>query len=865
MPQDFLSGLGLKPETTDYNTPLQSELSKALMMALQSKQMDYNPNIAGGWTSSMVNALRDVNSGFYRNQALRANQNVTQDAAQKQGDILFGSGQPSPNIGGGVTTGAINRPYNPAGDPNKLDITGGNSPEQPLPADPLVRDNPIAPKPIAPASNLGIPEFETTVKNPWGGLSIANGVDEKAPYMSRPRDVKNTKGIIIHGDKEENPDNLARYGTRVDPARGYDPNYHYIIGRDGRIVNAVPDDRVAHHAGNLNKNNIGIVLAGVVDGKKPTPEQYEAASQLSQSLAEKYGFGQGSIRSHPEVAGHKSKLEGGDFAKLTREYGFDRSKWPGAAQKKLDQTVAEEILKPEVVAPLSRSSIEANRGINLAKTKAPEPALIREGFGRAINAPPELNFPETQRQPITAANARGMEIPPDASVYNFTNGKINPNAPLAGKLNDFDDPTFKKTVSDVVNGVSKVAGPNIKYGPEDRESKNTNTLQTLVPSPDPVNRFSGRMNLGGPKEDQAYLPQSAEPAKDAEHMISIPGYTGPAPKVVGLPSEAEVRALLSSPMIASDPDAVANIVEQYREKAKPYRVPVPGGELEITPKPRGQVADYKFHPTNKVESLSVGGMTIPMNTIMSPDGKKGYQLQIPGFENKVFSSQGEAGTAVEKLLRGAQGMAQEGQAGLDLTKNATDLVNTAVQQGTASNDIIKTLRTMDALSKSADWNMPRGPTNEFMVSMRQFLSNVTGSPISDSTSSAEVIQKLNNFLASTSTKAITDRGTNFDLQTFMRANPSLTQTKQGMESLIDIMTQEYSAKQKIGQMANSLSPAEVRKFPEMVAKYQNENPVKFNFGNKRVNGYPVKEESDLKYIQSGEWFLTPAGTLARKP
>ena len=72
--------------------------------------------------------------------------------------------------------------------------------------------------------------------------------------------------IAIHCT--DSPDTAFNIGVKdvrkwhTDPApkgRGWsDVGYHYLVRRDGEIVQMVPDDRKCYHAGNANSRSIGI-------------------------------------------------------------------------------------------------------------------------------------------------------------------------------------------------------------------------------------------------------------------------------------------------------------------------------------------------------------------------------------------------------------------------------------------------------------------------------------------------------------------------------------------------------------------------------------------------------------------------------
>ena len=86
---------------------------------------------------------------------------------------------------------------------------------------------------------------------------------------------------------------------------------HYCLGHDGEIVQMVPDEKKALHAGsktepNWNDRSLGIEHAGWVDdGKPPTDAQLLASAKVVAVLCRKFGIpaDRQHIIGHSEVPG----------------------------------------------------------------------------------------------------------------------------------------------------------------------------------------------------------------------------------------------------------------------------------------------------------------------------------------------------------------------------------------------------------------------------------------------------------------------------------------------------------------------------------------------------------------------------------
>jgi N-acetylmuramoyl-L-alanine amidase len=105
---------------------------------------------------------------------------------------------------------------------------------------------------------------------------------------------------------------------------------HYVVGRDGHIVQMVDDTGRAWHAGvselegvkNVNNFSVGIEIVNLNDGKDPyTDAQYEAVAAIIRHVRDQYPVPDSRIVSHEFVArpkGRKNDPKGFDFPRLLR-------------------------------------------------------------------------------------------------------------------------------------------------------------------------------------------------------------------------------------------------------------------------------------------------------------------------------------------------------------------------------------------------------------------------------------------------------------------------------------------------------------------------------------------------------------------
>ena len=103
---------------------------------------------------------------------------------------------------------------------------------------------------------------------------------------------------------------------------------HFVVGRDGRVVQMVPVERRAWHAGpsvldgvpSLNDFSVGIEMVNLNDGKDPyTDAQIHAVAGILRFLRSRYVIPDSRVVSHASIAlpaGRKSDPLGFDFARV---------------------------------------------------------------------------------------------------------------------------------------------------------------------------------------------------------------------------------------------------------------------------------------------------------------------------------------------------------------------------------------------------------------------------------------------------------------------------------------------------------------------------------------------------------------------
>lgn len=142
-------------------------------------------------------------------------------------------------------------------------------------------------------------------------------------FDMRPPDVV-VDCVVLHSTVTTTVEETVR--VFLDPVRKV--SAHFIVGKEGQIVQMVPVEMRAWHAGiselegisGVNAYSVGIEMVNRNDGRDPYPKaQYEAVAGLLRFLRSRYAIPDSRIVSHAQVAlpkGRKSDPLGFDFDRV---------------------------------------------------------------------------------------------------------------------------------------------------------------------------------------------------------------------------------------------------------------------------------------------------------------------------------------------------------------------------------------------------------------------------------------------------------------------------------------------------------------------------------------------------------------------
>lgn len=298
------------------------------------------------------------------------------------GGASGGGGAASGGGGGGAGRGVVS-----AGGGGSGGGGGGGAVTVPRPSD-SGSDGPTGPDPEGSVA---------------GGTSVVKDATASGSGAAHGK-RKSTEGLIIHHSGGRG------LQVAIDTLKNRNLGYHYLVDRDGTVVNYVDDGQKAHHAGKTdkkpelgNRNTIGVSLIAK-DDKDLTKTQAEAAVQLGHQLMSKYGIS--SVYGHGETSSHKHAEEGKTVAGLLRGGGKLPENMPQAATGGIlsgPKTGFPAMLHGnEIVVPLDPNSMLAELG---KKSKAE----VENQAKQAVTSTPAVSSNEGMKE-IINLNQSLMEM-----------------------------------------------------------------------------------------------------------------------------------------------------------------------------------------------------------------------------------------------------------------------------------------------------------------------------------------------------------------------------------------------------------------------------------------------------------------------
>ena len=216
----------------------------------------------------------------------------------------------------------------------------------------------------------------------------------KAPYVRKP------KGICVHNTSN---DASAKNETDYMIGNGLATSYHYAID-DKEVIQAIPDDRSAFHAGDGREGEGNTYYLGVEicysksGGERFIQAEKNAAAFIAQKLRE-YGWDISHVKKHQDFSGKYCPHR-------TLDMGWDR--FLDMIKAELKQEV-NEVTREEVQAMIDASKERVYHWWKELPDWAYDPikALYDKGYF-AGNSESDLNLPESTMRTLVVL-ARALE------------------------------------------------------------------------------------------------------------------------------------------------------------------------------------------------------------------------------------------------------------------------------------------------------------------------------------------------------------------------------------------------------------------------------------------------------------------------
>jgi hypothetical protein len=551
--------------------------------------------------------------------------------------------------------------------------------------------------------------------------------------------------------------------------------------------------------------------------------------------------------------------------------------------------------KTPKTAPITTESITLSPSPEANISKYKSPGLVEKAelpnIPTNVNESPGAISPENKISNISQApnEVINRQVPvQDIKIPKPINPSMAPIEPELRGTDTSEVPGINPKPA-FAPGMDPSVTPELK-GTDTSEVPGFSPKPAFAPNMDPTTKLQGRippqgmMKLGGEpsavressgedKLAQAFEAKTGTPG--GTKIIDIPGYRGPAPDIPYLETQNEIMAQIKA---ASSLNDAQKIMAEWRSRSNPQLIAVPNGHLMISPK-QGGGGTYKFIHGEGKDRISPE--SIPIYPTFDEKGNTKFPMKIPSGSGASPSGEGprtgrlEDVQSHEDFVKYTQRLQREGASDLKLSDTKTGIIDEAIKAGgPASQELLNTINTMDTISQSSS-DISRSATQPFLTAARQVINNFLPNETFKGSSSEEVLNKLNSVLASESTKAInSNRGSNFELQTFMRANPDLVQSKYGFEMLLDILRQDVKRKQAISKMANRYTGGSVDKFQGAVEEYYRNNPIVIRkpiVEGSRVKRYDfittkeIHSTEDLEGLKPGTKFITPSGKIGTVP
>ncbi len=323
--------------------------------------------------------------------------------------------------------------------------------------------------------------------------------------------------------------------------------------------------------------------------------------------------------------------------------------------------------------------------------------------------------------------------------------------------------------------------------------------------------------------------ENGKPVQMASLGNGIPGQPSPQPQTSGGPQVAQNAPnpmqppsgqpqplpintrLIGAALNASNLSPAA--VNSVMGMAQPQLVDGPGGKYDLRTgqlvmpefqKGKMKVGDTEFETSSQYDPRSQTWKTTPL--LPSGGLKSGPDLSTIGGLQDI-SAEG----------------ARKKEVATEFGKAQVVPIGEAQKEAKTSANALNALNIIEDVAKTHGDKITTGPFGEDILKLKQAVNGITGTQVMGDTSQAELIKKMNAQLASAALPAFTNRGTQFDLKTFMENNPGLNNSIKGTLFLTNILKQVHRQQFELSQLASD--PKNVGNWPTIQKNYYDAHPL----------------------------------------
>ncbi len=399
-------------------------------------------------------------------------------------------------------------------------------------------------------------------------------------------------------------------------------------------------------------------------------------------------------------------------------------------------------------------------------------------------------------------------------------------------------------------------------GLKERRNQEAQWFDDVTPRA-PTDKFAGRMNLGGPTPPSSTPPQgeqlaqafTTQPVGRMPPKAPIQGVPGGYEGVVPPRNPVSDDEQLKYQMRGASPTEQQAIIEQQKKDVEGRTYDTPGGgKLRVPGDPTGQVTH-------------IPGADIPdfmgLGIRLRQKAGGGFELITPSGE-KIPNT-------VDGLNKWKAELEAQRKGVGSVFDTQLEPVTEAIKKGNDAPSMVQKLNAMETVARASP-SLDMGPTSQCFVQAKRLFSNFFGDNpnLARDIASADTIEKLNGLLASEQTKTFTNRGTNFDLQTFMRTNASLGQSKEGFFMILDILKQEAKQAKELGAIANKYRGKDPETWNARRQEYYEDNPIILNMpnnkgGHDKITTKPITTKEERDALAPGTKYIRPDGSIGTRP